>query len=297
MISKNSIAHQDYFIQLQDSICKAIEAADGKARFLEDKWERAEGGGGITKVMQQGNIIEKGGVNFSAVHGTVSPMMLRALELEKGEHFFASGVSIVMHPHNPLMPIIHMNVRYFEIKDYTSWYGVGIDLTPHYIVPEDATFFHNKLKAVCDTSDSSYYPKFKEWADNYFYIPHRAETRGIGGVFFDRLDVNAKNETFLKNLGESFAGIYTHFMQKNAKLPFTEDQKKWQLLRRGRYAEYNLAYDRGTRFGFESNGRAESILMSLPPVTHWDYNPDIQEGSSEAFTLAHLKKGISWISA
>ena len=184
MPDKQSI--QEWFKDLQDQICFALEQADGKVMFREDKWERPGGGGGRSRVITDGNVIEKGGVNFSAVHGPTPEKILRALQLDESD-FFATGVSIVMHPVSPMVPIIHMNVRYFEMSNGTYWFGGGIDLTPHYVVEADARFFHESLKATCDKYDAAYYPKFKKWADDYFYLKHRGETRGIGGIFFDRL--------------------------------------------------------------------------------------------------------------
>jgi coproporphyrinogen III oxidase len=199
-----------------------------------------------------------------------------------------------------MVPIIHMNVRYFEMSNGTSWFGGGIDLTPHYVVDEDARWFHEQLKNACDKHDADAYKKYKEWADNYFYIPHRQETRGVGGIFFDYLkpqDADEKSKTFdfVKSIGESFAPIYTHLMAKNAQIPYSEEEKTWQMLRRGRYVEFNLAWDRGTKFGLETNGRTESILMSLPPVANWVYDFKPQANSPEERTLSLLKKGIDWI--
>jgi coproporphyrinogen III oxidase len=213
--------------------------------------------------------------------------------------FFATGISIVIHPQSPMVPIIHMNIRYFEMSDGTKWLGGGIDLTPHYINDEDARFFHNELKKVCDKHSSDYYPKFKKWADDYFFISHRNETRGIGGIFFDRLNTDAKmsfekNFLFWKDVGKAFAPIYVHLMEKNKNRSFTQENKKWQLLRRGRYVEFNLVYDKGTKFGLETNGRVESILMSLPALAGWEYNFKPASGSEEEKTLLLLRKGVEW---
>jgi len=290
---------QNYFMQLQDAICEALEQTDGVAKFKEDAWQRDGGGGGRTRVIANGNIIEKGGVNFSAVHGKTPAKILEALSLPES-NFFATGVSIVIHPSNPFVPIIHMNVRYFEMSNGTYWFGGGIDLTPHYVQDEDAKWFHQQLKNACDKHDLGYYPKFKTWADDYFYIPHRKETRGVGGIFFDHLketDGISKKQLFdfVKEIGNSFAGIYTTLMQKNATKTFTDENKKWQFLRRGRYVEFNLVYDKGTKFGLDTDGRTESILMSLPPVANWDYNVEVKENSEEEKTLSKLVKGIAWI--
>ena len=298
-MNKETIKEQ--FIALQNNIVLALENADTKGKFKTDLWERAEGGGGITKVIENGHILEKGGVNFSAVHGNLSSNVADLLHV-KPESFFASGVSIVIHPHNPFVPIIHMNIRYFELENGDYWFGGGIDLTPHYIDKEQAKYFHKSLKTICDKYDSEFYPKFKSWADSYFYIPHREETRGIGGVFFDRLsESNTKLSkeklfAFVIELGQSFASIYTHLMQLNSNKEFTNANKRWQLLRRGRYVEFNLIYDRGTRFGLETGGRIESILMSLPLLASWEYDVKVEPESQESFTLNLLKQNIDWCS-
>ncbi len=297
-MTKESIS--DYFKELQNQICAALENADGKATFHEDNWQREGGGGGRSRVIQQGNVIEKGGVMFSAVWGDLHEKMLASMGLTEKVDFFATGVSIVLHPNSPKVPIIHMNVRYFEMSNGTYWFGGGIDLTPHYVVEEDAVWFHQYLKSVCDQHDESYYPKFRNWADDYFFNTHRNETRGIGGIFFDYQKPNeSRNKqelfAFVKAIGESFAPIYTHFMQKNKDLPFTENEKTFQMLRRGRYVEFNLVHDRGTKFGLETNGRTESILMSMPPMAQWVYDYKAEKGSEEEKTLSLLKKGINWV--
>lgn len=286
------------FKQLQDNICTALETCDGKATFKQDNWTRDGGGGGRTRVLENGNIFEKGGVNFSAVHGNLSEAAAKQLGTSAGD-FFATGVSIVIHPNNPMVPIIHMNVRYFEMDNGLCWYGGGIDLTPHYINADDAHFFHAALKRTCDTFDASSYDKFKPWADDYFYLPHRDETRGVGGIFFDRLKPAEYEENelhkFVLAVGNTFAPTYTAIVNKNRTLPFTEENRKWQLIRRGRYVEFNLAFDRGTRFGLETNGRTESILMSLPNQASWEYDYKPLPNSEEANTLKALKKGINWL--
>lgn len=288
----------EWFTQLQDAICHALEKEDGKSIFKEDKWVRTEGGGGKTRIIQNGNVIEKGGVLYSAVHGPL-PDFLKRDVTKPATTFYATGVSIVIHPNNPMVPIIHMNVRYFEMDNGVWWFGGGIDLTPHYVVEEDATFFHKALKQSCDKHKSHYYPDFKKWADDYFFIKHRDETRGVGGIFFDRLTANddiSKEQLFdfVKEIGNTFAPTYTKLMNKNKNLPFTEENKQWQLLRRGRYVEFNLVYDLGTKFGLESNGRVESILMSLPKTAGWEYDFSPKKDSLESKTLQFLKKDISW---
>jgi coproporphyrinogen III oxidase len=275
-------------MDIQDHICQQLEMEDGKGKFQEDKWTRTEGGGGRTRILQNGNIIAKGGVAFSAVEGPTPEKILQKLNLEKAD-FYATGVSIVIHPESPMVPIIHMNIRYFEMSNGVRWFGGGIDLTPHYVDIADARYFHHQVKDTCDLANTEYYPKFKKWADDYFFIKHRNETRGIGGIFFDRLF------DFVKSIGYLFPKVYRHFMAKNKTLPYGENEKKWQALRRGRYVEFNLVWDAGTKFGLDTNGRTESILMSMPPMANWEYMHQPHEGSKEAFTLNHLKKEIDWV--
>ncbi|WP_316800355.1 oxygen-dependent coproporphyrinogen oxidase [Pedobacter frigidisoli] len=286
--------------QIQDEICRGLEIADGKGKFEEELWERAGGGGGRTRIMQNGSVIEKGGVNFSAVYGKLPEAVKKAFNVTEDD-FFATGVSIVIHPNHPLVPIIHMNIRYFELNDETRWFGGGIDLTPHYVFENDARFFHHKLKNACDEFNPDFYPKFKQHADDYFYIKHREETRGIGGIFYDRLKPEQTNLSwdeildFSINIGETFLPVYTELIDRNRDKSFTEVQKDWQYQRRSRYVEFNLVYDSGTKFGLETNGRIESILMSLPPQANWGYNVQPEAGSAEYQTLQLLKKGINWI--
>jgi len=285
--------------QMQDHICEQLEKADGKGKFKEDVWQRAEGGGGKTRIFEQGAIIEKGGVAFSAVHGPTPEKIKASLGIEEAD-FFATGVSVVIHPYSPMVPIIHMNIRYFELENGVHWFGGGIDLTPHYIVAEDAAYFHRQLKSTCDTFDPTYYPRFKTWADDYFYLKHREETRGIGGIFFDRLTSSSTMQfqqllDFSLSLAKIFPEIYGYFMHKNSPLPYGPKHKEWQNLRRGRYVEFNLVWDSGTKFGLDSHGRTESILMSMPPQAEWTYGYQAEPGTQEAFTLEHLKKGMDWI--
>lgn len=296
MITKESIAAE--LRSLQARICSAIESADGKGTFASEDWSRDGGGGGITRILQQGNVLEKAGVNFSAVHGELPQNILRALNVSSSQ-FYATGVSIVMHPVSPMVPIIHMNVRYFELGDGQWWFGGGIDLTPHYVVEQDASYFHSQLKAVCDRFDAAFYPKFKKWADDYFFITHRNETRGIGGIFFDRLNESSGHSKdllfeFLIAVGNSFAPVYSELIKRNRNLDFGDNEKQWQLLRRGRYVEFNLVYDKGTKFGLDTGGRIESILMSLPENAGWKYDFRPAPDSKEARTLGFLKKDIIW---
>jgi coproporphyrinogen III oxidase len=298
MLSKETIT--DWFKELQDSICTALEKEDGKGVFVEDNWIREEGGGGRTRILQNGNVIEKGGVNFSAVFGAVPDFLKKeAKSSDETLTFYATGVSIVIHPINPFVPIIHMNVRYFEMSNGVWWFGGGIDLTPHYIDEGDARFFHNQLKSACNKHHPNYYTDFKKWADDYFFIPHRNETRGIGGIFFDRLtdkQTGSKEKLFefVKEVGNTFAPTYTQLMNKNKSISYTPQNKEWQFVRRGRYVEFNLVYDKGTKFGLETNGRIESILMSLPSTAQWHYCYTVQPNSEEEKTLRLLKKDIFW---
>lgn len=289
-----------WFKGLQNDICRDLELIDGKAKFQEDLWERPGGGGGRTRVIKNGKIIEKGGVNFSLVEGTLSAQMAKALKVEEASSFKATGVSIVLHPVSPMVPIIHMNVRYFELSNGDFWFGGGIDLTPHYIDKEAAANFHQHLMEACENTKMGYYERFKEWADNYFFIPHRNETRGIGGIFFDRLTPKGEGLNpdqlwhFVQDVGESFIPAYKEQVEKFKDQTYGKNELEWQKLRRGRYAEFNLVWDRGTKFGLESNGRTESILMSLPPQANWEYDYKPQKGSKEEETLGLLKKGINW---
>jgi len=296
-MNKTEIAQEMRQIQLE--IVRQLELMDVKAKFCEDPYVREEGGGGITMTTANGQVLEKGGVAFSEVFGPVSSVMKNQLQLN-GEEFFATGVSIVLHPHHPFVPIIHMNIRYFELDSGEFWFGGGIDLTPHYIIDKNASIFHNRLKAICDKYNRDFYEKFKNWADDYFYIPHRNETRGVGGIFFDH-----QNDTqlltkdqwfqFCKELALNFPSIYNEQAELGMQMLFDENHIKWRNHRRGRYVEFNLVHDRGTKFGLLSGGRTESILMSLPPLANWTYQHQTEENSLENKTLSQLKKGIDWL--
>lgn len=295
--------HQEEIISrfkgLQDYICEQLEGLDGEGRFKEDHWSRVEGGGGRSRVLSDGGIIDKGGVNFSAVHGPVSDVMKAQLGLN-GDTFLATGVSIVIHPKNPFHPIMHMNVRYFEMNTGEYWFGGGIDMTPHYIDKQLAGDFHRSLKAVCDKYHSKFYDRFKKWADEYFFIPHRNETRGVGGIFYDHItekDGVAKEHLldYAIDLGELFPKLYRHQVEANLNKSFSSENLQWRDLRRGRYVEFNLVYDRGTKFGLKTGGRIESILMSLPKNASWLYNYLPLEDSEEKRTLDLLAKDIPWI--
>ena len=287
------------FRALQEYICQRLNDVDVSAHFLFDKWNRDLGGGGVTRAVSGGDYIEKGGVAFSEVHGPVTESMAQQLKLV-GSEFFATGVSIVLHSKSPSHPIIHMNIRYFEMDDDTYWFGGGIDLTPIYIDKIKANKFHNGLRNLCDQYDTELYPKFKKWADNYFYLPHRNETRGVGGIFFDHLSHSEKMTKtevfeFCIALGKLFPELYAAQLEETSPLENHKEAIQWQMLRRSRYVEFNLLHDRGTKFGIYSGGRTESILMSMPPVAHWSYNYIPKEGSKESETLALLKKDIDWL--
>lgn len=289
----------DAFKDTQDYICDSLEKLDGKSKFKEDLWDRPEGGGGRTRVMSDGNLIEKGGVNFSAVHGPVSDLMKKQLKLE-GDEFLATGVSIVLHPHNPFVPIMHMNIRYFEMDNGAYWFGGGIDMTPHYVDENLAKAFHEDLKSVCDKYKEDFYSKFKKWADDYFFIPHRNETRGVGGIFYDHLTEEntglSKNDLFqfALDLGQAFPNLYSFQAEKNRNTKFDQNNLRWRNIRRGRYVEFNLVYDRGTQFGLKTGGRIESILMSLPENASWVYDFQPDKNSKEEESLSLLRKGVNW---
>ncbi len=298
-MSVNKAHIQSFFMELQDQICTSLEKIDTKAVFKQDLWNREGGGGGRTRIIQNGHVFEKGGVNFSAVHGILPENIKHALKIEASD-FFATGISIVIHPQNPFVPIIHMNTRYFEVGENTYWFGGGIDLTPHYVIKQDAQFFHKSLQKVCDEFKQDAYGAFKQWADEYFYIKHRKETRGVGGIFFDRLSANTKHTKqdvfeFVKLVGQAFVPIYSELVKRNKDTPFGKNQKDWQYLRRGRYVEFNLVYDKGTKFGLDTSGRIESILMSLPSTAKWFYDFKPQPNSKEAQTLNLLKKEVDWV--
>lgn len=296
----------NWFEYLQDNICQSLETLDGLATFKEDLWERPHGGGGgRSRVITSGSLIEKGGVNFSAVHGDLPEKIQNALGFGPST-FYATGVSIVLHPINPWVPIIHMNVRYFEtesLNDHQStyWFGGGIDLTPHYVNATSGHFIHQRLKEACDKTDPSYYSRFKKWADDYFYIKHREETRGVGGIFYDHLNEEKESHSFEElwdfhqNVGQAFIPIYSHYANTNRDKPYSKEHLDWQRLRRGRYVEFNLVWDRGTKFGLDTNGRTESILMSMPPQADWVYDHQPAAGTPEAESLKWLKKDINWL--
>lgn len=295
----------NYIHDLQDRICAGIEQEDGSARFEEDLWQRPEGGGGKTRVIAGGAVFEKGGVNTSVVFGEVTGIMRRQLQIA-GDKWFACGLSLVLHPHNPFVPTIHCNYRMFELYNAQDevvdrWFGGGTDLTPYYLFEEDAIHFHRTYKAVCDRFDPGFYPRFKQECDNYFVNWHRnAERRGIGGIFYDHQRPDAARDVhfwmdFGKACGDAFLEAYLPIVGKRKGTPFTPAQKYWQEIRRGRYVEFNLVHDRGTLFGLKTNGRIESILMSLPPTVRFEYNHQPQPGSEEEKLLKVLLQPVNWI--
>jgi len=292
------------FRDVQSHICRGLETLDGKAHFKSDEWARTDingnkGGGGVTRILAGGAVFEKAGVNFSEVKGTMPADFAAKLGAAREEvPFFATGVSLVIHPFSPMVPTTHANWRYIELGE-KRWFGGGSDLTPYYLEDEDAIHFHRSVKGVCDKYSPEYYPRFKKWCDEYFFLPHRQETRGVGGLFFDYIgrDDGADLEAFfpfVRDLGFTFTEQYLPIVTRRKDIPFTEEEKKFQLLRRGRYVEFNLLYDRGTHFGLQTNGRIESILMSLPAVVHWDYCPEVRPGSREERLIQTLKNPREW---
>jgi len=288
-----------YIHGLQDSICAALESIDGKAKFFEDKWERKEGGGGKTRVIADGNVFEKGGVNTSVVHGALPAAMQQAFGVPESD-FLACGLSLVIHPMNPYVPTVHANWRYFELYDKEGkrldcWFGGGSDLTPYYIFEEDGRHFHTTLKNAMEPFGTELYPKYKQHCDDYFINKHRGdEARGIGGVFYDYLRPTDDTDherlfTFQQANGNAFIPTYLPIVEKRKDLAYTDKEKDWQEIRRGRYVEFNLIHDRGTLFGLKTNGRTESILMSLPPRARWEYNYTPEAGSKEAELLEYIK--------
>jgi len=294
----------EYIHRLQDVICRGIEKADGKSKFQEDRWQRAEGGGGITRIITGGNIVEKGGVNTSVVHGEITPLINQQLKVD-GRSFLAGGISIVIHPESPMVPTVHANFRYFELYDANnqvmdSWFGGGADLTPYYLWEEDAIHFHTEYKQACDPYGTDLYPLFKKQCDAYFVNSHRGgESRGIGGIFYDYMRPDEKRNAefwlqFSKSMGDSFLRAYLPIVERRKKETFTEKERHWHEIRRGRYVEFNLIHDRGTLFGLKSNGRTESILMSLPPRARFEYNDAPAAGSREEELVTLLKNPRKW---
>ena len=293
-----------YIQELQDTITSKLEAVDGKAKFQEDLWKRAEGGGGRTRVIENGAIFEKGGVNISAVHGELPEALRKQFGVEEG-NFFACGLSLVLHPKNPFVPTVHANWRYFEMYNstgdiVTQWFGGGQDLTPYYLFEEDAIHFHTVCKTACDAHHFDFYPKYKKVCDEYFWNAHRNEARGLGGLFFDYLKETEEfsiedRYDFVTEVGNSFLESYVPIVERRKEIEYTKEHKDWQEVRRGRYVEFNLVHDRGTLFGLKTNGRIESILMSLPPTVQWVYNQQPAKNSEEAKLLEVLTNPKDWI--
>lgn len=293
-----------YIRALQNTITSRLEAMDGKATFKEDIWEREEGGGGRTRVIENGAVFEKGGVNISEVNGALPESMQQYFGV-KDANFFACGLSLVLHPKNPMVPTVHANWRYFEMYNkegeiVDQWFGGGQDLTPYYLFEEDATHFHDTCKAACDAHHPDFYPRYKARCDEYFYNAHRGEARGIGGLFFDYLKKTEAMQMqdwydFVTQVGDSFLEAYVPIVEKRKDIRYTESQRNWQEIRRGRYVEFNLVHDKGTLFGLKTNGRIESILMSLPPHVQWVYDHHPDKGSEEEKLLTVLKNPVNWV--
>lgn len=293
-----------YIQELQDTITEKLQEIDGQSVFREDFWERPGGGGGRTRVIEEGAVFEKGGVNISAVHG-VLPESMQAYFGVEDVSFYACGLSLVLHPRSPMVPTVHANWRYFEMYDsrgevVRSWFGGGQDLTPYYLFEEDVVHFHSVCKRACDVHDLSFYPTYKEECDNYFWNAHRNEARGVGGLFFDRLEPDEKRSAaqwyaFVKDVGDSFLEAYVPIVERRKEMPYTQEHRNWQEIRRGRYVEFNLVHDKGTHFGLKTNGRIESILMSLPPHVQWVYDHQPEEGSDEAKLVKVLQQPVSWL--
>lgn len=293
---------KNYLLNLQNSLCISIEQLDGLAQFQEDCWDRPSGGGGITRTLTEGNVFEKGGVNFSHVLGGSLPASASAHRPElQGKHFNALGVSLVMHPDNPYIPTTHANVRFFiaqkENESPIWWFGGGFDLTPYYGFEEDCVHWHQTAKKACEPFGEAIYPRFKKWCDDYFFIKHRKEARGIGGLFFDDFNEESFEHSFslMRSIGDHFIKAYAPIVTRRKELTFGEEEKSFQKYRRGRYVEFNLVYDRGTLFGLQSEGRTESILMSLPPEVNWQYNWHPKPGSVEEKLYQQFLPSRDWV--
>jgi coproporphyrinogen III oxidase len=296
----NRVKH--YLLDLQDRICKALEDEDSEARFIEDPWQRQEGGGGRTRVLSNGRVFEQGGVNYSHVSGFNLPPSATAKRPELADRQFqAMGVSLVIHPNNPYVPTSHANVRFLIAEKPGEapiwWFGGGFDLTPFYPFREDVIHWHQTARAACQPFGDDVYATYKKWCDDYFFIRHRNETRGVGGLFFDDLNEWGfeKSFAFMQSVGNHYLAAYLPIVQLRKNLPFGERERNFQLYRRGRYVEFNLVYDRGTLFGLQSGGRTESILMSLPPVVHWKYNWQPEPGSEEAVLYEQYLQPQNWL--
>ncbi|WP_113721053.1 oxygen-dependent coproporphyrinogen oxidase [Aeromonas salmonicida] len=302
-MSKPDVAQvKAFLLQLQDEICRSLEQADGVGRFVEDAWAREGGGGGRTRVMRYGDMIEQGGVNFSHVYGDAMPASATAHRPElAGRKFEAMGVSLVIHPHNPYVPTSHANVRFFiaekEGEEPIWWFGGGFDLTPFYPFAEDVQHWHRVSRDLCQPFGEDIYPEFKSWCDRYFFLKHRNETRGVGGLFFD--DLNrwpfADCFAFMQAVGRGYLDAYLPIIERRKAQPYGEREREFQLYRRGRYVEFNLVYDRGTLFGLQTGGRTESILMSMPPLARWEYDWQPEAGSPEALLYTDYLTPREWL--
>ncbi len=302
MSEVNPEAVKTYLLNLQDTICNALAAEDGGDGFIEDSWERAEGGGGRSRLLEEGKVFEKAGINFSHVHGPGLPASATAHRPElAGRSFQAMGVSLVIHPRNPYVPTSHANVRFFiaekEGADPVWWFGGGFDLTPYYPFREDVIHWHSVSKQACDPFGDEVYARYKKWCDEYFYLKHRNETRGVGGLFFDDLNEWGfeKSFAFMQSVGDHYIPAYLPIVAKRKEHEYGERERDFQLYRRGRYVEFNLVYDRGTLFGLQTGGRTESILMSLPPLTKWRYNWSPEPGTPEAELYDHYLQPQEWL--
>ncbi|KAI9836253.1 MAG: Coproporphyrinogen-III oxidase [Sarea resinae] len=304
---------EQFIKEQQLEIVAGLEAVDGK-KFRLDSWDRPNGGGGISAVLQEGNVFEKAGVNISVVYGTLPRPAIEKMRVNhkamdpdvESLEFFAAGLSMVLHPRNPMAPTVHLNYRYFETASADDgsptawWYGGGCDLTPSYLFDEDAIHFHKTIKEACDKHDKAYYPRFKKWCDEYFHIKHRGESRGVGGIFFDDLDETEKDQenhfAFIQDCLKAFLPSYVPIIERRKNMPFTPEEKEWQQIRRGRYVEFNLVYDRGTAFGLNTpSSRTESILMSMPLTAEWKYMHEPEKGSREERLLNVLKNPVEWV--
>ncbi|MFO0037451.1 MAG: oxygen-dependent coproporphyrinogen oxidase [Synechococcaceae cyanobacterium] len=313
---------RELLMGLQDSICASLEPLDGEGRFQEESWERPEGGGGRSRVMKNGRVFEQGGVNFSEVEGDrLPPSILSQRPEAEGQRWFATGTSMVLHPRNPFVPTVHLNYRYFEAGP-VWWFGGGADLTPYYPFLDDARHFHRSLKQACDSVDPTYYTVFKPWCDEYFFLRHRGETRGVGGIFYDYQDEGGtlykgqdpggpaaavgaaggpipqdweKLFALASACGNAFLPSYVPIVERRQETPWGDRERQFQLYRRGRYVEFNLVFDRGTIFGLQTNGRTESILMSLPPLVRWEYGYQVEAGSREALLTEVFTRPQNWL--
>ncbi|WP_417530634.1 oxygen-dependent coproporphyrinogen oxidase [Marinobacter lipolyticus] len=298
----DSNAVKQYLLELQETIVARLTAVDGRAGFITDAWDRPEGGGGVSRVISDGTVFEKGGVNFSHVMGDTMPPSATAHRPHlAGAPWQAMGVSLVLHPHNPMVPTSHANVRFFiatpQDAEPVYWFGGGYDLTPYYGFEEDCVHWHRTARDACQPFGEDLYPRFKQWCDEYFYLKHRDEPRGIGGLFFDDYNTGDFGRDFelMQSVGSSYIEAYEPIVRRRVALPYTEQQRDFQLYRRGRYVEFNLVYDRGTLFGLQSGGRTESILMSLPPLVRWDYNRTAEPGSEEARLTDYFLTDRDWL--